>query len=75
MPGKLKTLTRAGVDCSNYNGHSLRIGAATTALAGGIPDATIQTLGRWKSDAYKQYIRIPREQLAVISAQMSKNVN
>ena len=70
-----ETLTNAGVDCSNYNGHSFRIGAATTALARGVPEATIQTLGRWKSDAYKQYIQIPREQLATISAQMSQNAN
>ena len=70
-----ETLTRAGVECSNYNGYSFRIGAATTALARGVPEATIQTLGCGKSDAYKQSIRIPREQLAGISAQMSQNTN
>ena len=70
-----ETLTTAGIDCSRYNGHSFRIGAATTALAKGVPEATIQTLGRWKSEAYKQYVRIPREQLAAISVQMSENTN
>lgn len=40
--------------------HSFRIGAATSACAVGIPDDTIQRLGRWKSDAYKRYIRMPQ---------------
>ena len=70
-----ETLTTAGVDCFNYSGYSFRVGAATMALARGVPEATIQTLGYGKSDVYKQYIRIPREQLAVISAQMFQNVN
>ena len=38
-------LAKAGIDCTRYNGHSFRIGAATTALAKGIPECTIQTLG------------------------------
>ncbi len=45
-------LSRAGVDSSQYSGHSLRSRAATTAAQHGINDATIQTLGRWKSNAY-----------------------
>ena len=42
-------LHRAGVDESKYSGHSLRIGAATTAAEKGIEDAIIKTLGRWES--------------------------
>ncbi len=45
-------LSRAGVDSSQYSGHSFRSGAATTAAQHGISDATIKTLGRWKSNAY-----------------------
>ena len=40
--------------------HSLQIGAATTAAAAGIPTHTIKQLGRWRSSAYRSYIR-PRE--------------
>ena len=40
------------LDASNYSGHSFRSGAVTTVLEAGISDATIQMLGRWKSDAY-----------------------
>ncbi len=53
-------LSLAGVDAARYTGHSFRIGAATTAAANGVNDATIQILGRWKSDCYTRYIRTPR---------------
>ena len=43
----------------NFSSHSFRIGAATSAARAGIPDHLIQVLGRWESDAYKQYIRTP----------------
>lgn len=56
-------LTAAGIEQKNYNGHSFRIGAATTAAAKGIEDSIIKTLGRWESVAYQQYVRIPRTQL------------
>ena len=57
-------LARAGVPVSDYSGHSFRIGAATAAAEAGIPDSTIQALGRWTSSAFLRYIRSPREQLA-----------
>ena len=37
---------------------SFRIGAATYAAKQGVPDDKITHWGRWKSDAFKKYIRI-----------------
>lgn len=54
-------LARVGLDQSKYCGHSFRIRAATTAATNGIEDST---LGRWRSLAYLQYVKIPRDQLA-----------
>ena len=36
-----------------------------TAIARDISESTVQTLGRWASDSFKRYVRIPREDLAV----------
>ena len=46
-----------GLDTSRYKGHSFRIGAACHAADKGFSDAQIRALGRWKSDAFKVYIR------------------
>ena len=39
--------------------HSFRIGAATYAAAKGLSTTLIQSMGRWKSEAFRRYIRIP----------------
>ncbi len=62
-----EALDAAGLDQSQYCGHSLRIGAATAAAERGLEDSVIKTLGRWRSLAYLDYVRIPREQLASYS--------
>ena len=59
-----QALTRASIPYQNYLGHSFRIGVATAASQAGLPDSTIQTLGRWSSTAFLRYICTPREQLA-----------
>lgn len=66
-----ETLASIGLPQHQYAGHSFRIGAATTAAMAGVEDSLIQTLGRWHSAAYLQYIRTPKEQLATISSVMS----
>ena len=66
-----QALELVGADASNFNGHSFRIGAASTAAANGMEDSVIKTLGRWESDAYHRYIKIPREELATYTLMLT----
>jgi len=43
---------------TNYSSHSLRIGGASVLAAAQVPDYTIQLMGRWKSLAFLDYIRL-----------------
>lgn len=55
------TLQAAGFDPSRYKGHSFRIGAATEAVSSlGLSEHQVQKLGRWKSNAFRSYVRIPQ---------------
>ena len=60
-------LSQAGLTSGEFAGHSFRIGAATAAVAQGLPEALIKTLGRWQSSAYMTYIRTPRETLCSVA--------
>ena len=60
-------LAASGHDPARYSGHSFRIGAVTAAASRGLEDSTIQTLGRWRSDAYKQYLKLDKNTLAGFS--------
>ena len=63
-------LISAGIQADRYASHSFRIGAATTAAARGMEDSIIKTLGRRKSLAYLEYVKIPRQQLANYSVML-----
>jgi hypothetical protein len=64
-------LTAIGVNATTYSGHSFHIGATTTAAIAGVESHVIQTMGRWSSSAYLAYIRLPRETLSGVSAQLA----
>ena len=53
------SLAFCGLDSSRYKGHSFRIGGASEAARKGYTDSQIRFMGRWKSDAFKKYIRSP----------------
>ena len=65
-----QALTQAGVNGDLFNGHSFRIGAATSARQAGVPETTIKILGRWHSMAYQGYIRPSAPTLATIALRM-----
>lgn len=46
------------VDVSQYAGHSFRRGGTSALKLAGVDDSIIQLHGRWKSDAYRQYIDV-----------------
>jgi len=63
-------LSKLHLNSKNYNTHSFRIGAATTAAQAHIPNASIKMLGRWKSDAYHCYMKTSPQELAKLSKQL-----
>ena len=60
---------------TSMSSHSFRIGAATTAAASGYPRWLIQALGRWSSNCYRDYIRIPHTTLQNVSTSLANNIN
>ena len=52
-------LGKLGLKPELYSGHSLRIGAATSAGSVRMEDHLIKMLGRWSSDCYRRYIQTP----------------
>ena len=63
---------KLGIEQSKFKGYSFRIGGATSYARRGYPDYLIKILGRWRSDAYKSYIRYDDEHLAHLTSEMMK---
>lgn len=53
-----KSLTFIGCNPKHYSSHSFRIGGATALYLKGKTEEEIKAFGRWKSDAWKSYVRI-----------------
>jgi integrase len=63
-PRLKKALTKAGVAAADmYAAHSLRRGGATHAARVGVHTRLIQVMGRWKSDAVREYLYTSPRQL------------
>ena len=63
---------RSGLGRGAWNGPSFRRGAATWASQVGLSENQIQTLGRWRSDAYKTYIQYSSEERISLSKRFQK---
>jgi len=62
---------------SNYTSfktHSFRIGAASSYSEKGVSEQDIKRLGRWKSDAFKGYIRLPSKKRTNIHPQLRNEI-
>lgn len=53
------TIQYLGYNPQYYKSHSFRIGAATYACQRGYSEEAIKRMGRWKSQALQNYIRLP----------------
>lgn len=64
-------LLGAGYPPNGFTPHSLRAGAATDAAQRGLPDSVVQQLGRWKSDAFRAYLRPSDKAQSALSARLA----
>ena len=67
-----KVLCETTNESAIISSHSLRIGAASTAAAMGCPRWLIQSMGRWVSDCFREYIRIPQTTIEKTSRALSR---
>ena len=56
---QLSLALKCGLNPAHYKGHSFRIGATSHAADRGLSDTQIRVIGRWRSNAFHRYIRIP----------------
>ena len=65
-------LERFNIQADLVSSHSLRAGGATAMHMNGVPDVTIQKMGRWSSDTFLIYIK---DQLAEFSRNVSSRMS
>ena len=68
---RLQAILKAAGWPGKYTLHSFLVGAATTAASLGFLDYLIQTMGRWSSEAYKIYIKLPKPHLLKASCSLA----
>jgi integrase len=59
-----------GIDMRQFRGISFRAGGATSLADAGADSSTIQSCGRWKSQAFKLYVDANKPKLAEAALQM-----
>ena len=47
------------------------MGAASTAAVLRVPDHMIRAMGRWTSDAYVTYVKLPRQRISDVSQKLA----
>ena len=55
-----KAISALNKDTKAYKSHSFRIGASTEMTMRGLSSSVIQNSGRWVSNCFRTYIRIPK---------------
>ena len=64
---QVKAILRSACElCSNFSSHSFRIGSAISAATNSVSEERIKEMGRWNSEAYKSYIRIPSRDISCL---------
>ena len=65
-------LSAAHTNHEAYSDHSFCIGVATMVAQAALPAYMIKMLGRWTSDAYQNYVRMPRGSLAAVARSIAQ---
>ena len=68
-----KAFQELHMDHQQFNTHSFRIGAATSAKRAGVSDSHLKAMGRWKSDAYLKYVQLSPKDLAMLSNSLASS--
>ena len=55
-----RCISLCGLDPSEFNTHSFRVGRATDLALIGTSDHVIRETGRWKTNAFLRYIRLEK---------------